>query len=37
MFHDFVPEAAKAFVAYSEELQDRFFKRPYDTNLVFFS
>ena len=36
-FHDFIAEAAKAFVPYFEVLQYGFVKRPCDTDLVFCS
>ena len=36
-FHDFIAEAAKAFVPYFEVLQDSFVKRPCEGDLVFCS
>ena len=36
-FHDFIAEAAKAFMPYSEVLQDGFVKWPCDADLVFWS
>ena len=36
-FHDFIAEAAKAFVPYFEVLQDGFVKRPCDADIVFCS
>ena len=36
-FHDFIAEAAKAYVPYFEVLEDGFIKRPCDADLVFCS
>ena len=36
-FHDFIAEAAKAFMPYFEVLKDGFVKRPCDADLVFCS
>ena len=36
-FHDFIAEAAKAFMPHFEVLQDGFVKRPCDADLVFCS
>ena len=36
-FHDFMAEAAKAFMPYFEVLQDDFIKIPCDADLVFCS
>ena len=36
-FHDFIAEAAKAFMPYFEVLQDGFVKIPCDADLVFCS
>ena len=36
-FHDFIAEAARAFVPYFEVLQDGFVERPCDADLVFSS
>ena len=36
-FHDFIAEAAKAFVPYFEVPQDGFVKRPCNADLVFCS